>query len=90
MSYAKMMNRPRRAVIRAYRASGRMVGQTFHTGGSRPEPHRALTCARLEVSRWFAARNDSADPARRRYVRDCVREAIEELRTLRANFGRRD
>lgn len=32
MSYAKMMRKPMRARIKAYRASGRMFAQTFHTG----------------------------------------------------------
>jgi hypothetical protein len=32
MSYARMMNKPMRARIKAYRASGKMFGQTFHTG----------------------------------------------------------
>lgn len=92
MSYSKMMRRPRRAVIRAYRASGRMFGQTFNTGtrSSETPAVRALTCARLQVSRWFASRNEGPTIEKRRHARECVREAIEELRTLEANFGRRD
>lgn len=74
-----MKRRPMKGIIRAYRASGRMFGQTFHSGTGAPDPHRALTCARLEVSRWFASRNEHADP---RYARDCVRESIANLRAL--------
>lgn len=92
MSYSEMMRRPRRAVIRAYRASGRMFGQTFNTGTRSAEAPalRALTCARLQVARWFASRNEAPTVETRRHARECVREAIEELRTLEANFGRRD
>lgn len=88
MSYAKMMNRPRGAVIRAYRASGRMFGQTFNAGRLHNETKagRALTCARLQVSRWFATRNDEPTADRRRHARECVREAIEDLRALQLNF----
>jgi len=82
-----MMRRPRRAVIRAYRASGRMVGQTFHTGTPWGDPVRDLTVSMLTIGRWFAERNDSPDPQRRSYVRDCVREEIASLRALRAARG---
>lgn len=79
------LNKPMRARIRAYRASGRMFGQTFHTGTNAPETNRALTCAMLEVSRWFAERNRRASP---RYARECVRQSIATLRQLRAQaFG---
>lgn len=41
MSYARMMNKPMRARIKAYRASGRMFGQTFHSGYSVSNAHPA-------------------------------------------------
>lgn len=71
-----------RGRIRAYRASGRMFGQTFHTGMCRPETERqrAFVCACREVDEWFHRRNQHADP---RYARDCVREAIARLREFR-------
>lgn len=72
-----------RQSIRRYRLAGHMFGQTFHSGTAPTETPaaRALVCAMLTVERWFADRNRHAHGGR--YGRECVREAIAELRALR-------
>lgn len=73
--------------IRAYRKSGRMFGETFHTGSSFHETPegRKHACAMMEVKRWFRERHQGSDP---QFMRECIRESITELRELRARlFG---
>lgn len=71
------------SAIRAYRKSGRMFGETFHTGTSFNETPegREHTCALMELNRWFRERHHSGDAQR---MRECIRESVARLRELRA------
>lgn len=80
MSYARMMNRPMRARIKAYRASGRMFGQTFNTGISCAPLSEYLQAWRL-LDLWVRDRHTYPDKQR---TRECIRQQIQEVRRLQA------
>lgn len=79
MSYARMMNKPMRSRIKAYRASGRMFGQTFNTGISCAPLSESIHAWRL-LDIWVRDRHTYAD---KQHARECIREQIQEVRRLR-------
>jgi len=83
MSYSKAMKHARN--VRKSRQQGRMYFG-FDTGSGRWPGIRGtpLGRARDDVRNWFKDRHHP-DPSRRQHIRECIREAVQEVRHLTAN-----
>jgi hypothetical protein len=76
MSYVKAMKHARN--VRKSRAQGHMHFG-FDTGSTWPAASPAVRL-RADIGRWFAERHTDSKGVL--YVRECIREAIAELRAL--------
>lgn len=83
MSYAKAMKHARN--VRKTRAQARMhFGFDSCTGKTPAARSYPEIGAMLNIGEWFAGCH-RGDAARRQHMRECIREQIDELRSIRAN-----
>ena len=79
MSYSKALRHARN--VRKCRKQGRMYFG-FETGSRWKNPRRnPATAKAIVIHDWFRQRHGTAD---QKYIRECIREAIADLRLLRA------